>query len=226
MDGRQQYAPPGGSNDSPSRASRGAAGRNEARRNSRSHTRPPHPDNMVPMSPGENTRALANSSNLAPSTRLKHYASLLLAEKPVEAHREFQRKVRTGSLHTEAVRPGEGQDGDILDTMNAGPGSARANQANGSAHRGAGNASGASPFAPEEFGDRNNDGGAQRPGEAGQGAADEEDLDADAADPEYEAYRKAFKQGFMYRTVRGEIVKNKRRRGRAGYLATLKSVYR
>ena len=236
MDGRGNvYTPPGASNHGRTRSSSSRApsgDRGEANRNANRSRGPSQPDNLAPLTPSDNTRALGNSASLAPSTRLKHYASLLLAEKPVEAHREFQRKVRTGG----ATRPLDDDGGDMMDTMNAGhrpePAGGRHSARNGR-DAAAGGGTAPSPFVHDELGgNRNNDRGGRngapsRPREAGQaGGADEDDLDADAADPEYEAYRKAFKQGFMYRILKGEIVKNKRRRGRAGYLSTLKSVYR
>eukprot|EP00892_Ulva_mutabilis_P009793 jgi/Ulvmu1/7186/UM034_0095.1 len=175
-----------------------------------------------------------NTSNLAPSQRIRHYARLLVAEKPMDSHRAFQRRMRTGELEdpADAASPGvlpltttaaaaAGNQDAALETINAGiplpqtptsavpsrPPSRNGTSSSGRKATGSAAAAAAAMVAASSL-------PSALTGPVG-----------DSSDPEYEALRKKYKHGFKYRLIRREILKNKRRRGRAKYLATLKTLY-
>lgn len=172
------------------------------------------------------------TSNLAPSQRLKHYARLLVAEKPMDSHRAFQRRMRTGDLDNDPATAAA--DSVLPPTITAA--AAASNEDAALETINAGNAAPSTPTGiPGRPPSRN---GTSSSGRKGNGSAVAAAAAAasslpsaltgpvdDSSDPEYEALRKKFKHGFKYRLIRREILKNKRRRGRAQYLATLKTLY-
>ena len=109
---------------------------------------------------------------------LRHFAGLLVAEKPLDAHRQYQR------AHTDGAG-----------TPRTPPTAAAAAPA--AAHVPAPTRAPEAPLEAIEVSDN----------------------------AEYEAFRRKFKTGRLYTVVRNQIMKNKRRRGRAGYLEHLKGLY-
>lgn len=170
-----------------------------------------------------------NTATIGPSQRIAHYARLLVAEKPMDSHRAFQRRMRTGDLDADpATADGTlnppitptaaaGNEDAALETINAGNVAVPSRPT--TPHR--------TPSHNSRSPSRKRNGSTTPPATAAASSLPSAltGMVDDAADPEYEAMRKQFKHGFRYRLIRREILKNKRRRGRAKYLATLKTLY-
>jgi hypothetical protein len=134
------------------------------------------------------------SSSIAKIGSLKHYASLLVAEKPLDAHRAFVRQHST-SLSASGGSPNRRPQ-----------------------------PSAPSPFDSPRVQQHTHTAAPPRPRAAAAAANPLEGIEG-TGDPEYEVFRRKFKTGRLYRLVRGQIMRNKRRHGRAAYLEHLKVLY-